>query len=102
MLEVISPEYLAEVRQFAEENGFSEDLEKKLEYLKNYGCKDDPKACKCCIGPPMFKQANSFEFCWYRYNEATGEYDRRWFNGGLIFHGDPKNTNLNSAWGVHT
>lgn len=102
--------HLDSVKAFAERTGQTESLENKLEYLGGYACHDTPEDTRCLLFTDFAPM--SFEFLIEKRGK-DGEYTR-WFNGGLIFHGDHDNggdggaptfsVNLNSAngWSIHT
>lgn len=76
MLDIKCPDYLAQVRQFAQAVGAADELEDKLDYLATYG--GTPDFTRCELHTDFAK--NSFEFVIYKD-------DLRWFNGGLIYSG---------------
>jgi len=117
-----SPEgYLQSVKDFAKQIGKEDDLDKKLDYLHNYANQDrnhdvdeklpEEKHYTRCL---LFKDfaPYSFEFMMERKND-DGEYVR-WFNGGLIFHGNHDGfgsgsyptlsvcLNPTDGWSIHT
>lgn len=98
--------YLESVRAFADATNRREQLEKELDYLANYS-----NNTKCELFKDFAPQ--SFYFIMYKGNSA-GEY-RRWFNGGLIFHGSHDGGGVNGSaptfatclqptdgWSIHT
>ena len=97
VMEIMCDEHLAKVRSFAAENGISAELEKKLEYLRDYGVADDGDDAlrvKCVLySGGIGLGGNSFEFLMMKRKTANEEY-RLWFNGGLVYH--------DKYWGVHT
>lgn len=101
------PEYLAEVRAWADANGCSAELEAQLGYLRDYA-----EGCVCELHKDF--APHSFEFLMRHPNHEV------WFNGGLIYSGpgcpsdgsfpsltvsiDSLNgrTDIEHKWSVHT
>lgn len=111
MIEHHNRDYFEQVKDFAEQTGQWDQLKEKLDYLNTYADHERKGLTKCVLYKDFAPY--SFEFCMLRKDMETGEY-RRWFNGGLIYHGDHDNggdgsaptfsVNLNpvSGWSIHT
>jgi len=81
-------EYLAEVRQFAEVVGKSDELREKLDYLRTYACTDendvmDETKTRC----NLYKDFAPYSFYFVMHRLLVDGTYSQWFNGGLIFHG---------------
>lgn len=116
MLHIYDQKYFDSVLAFAEKIGKKEQLQQKLDYLKNYACGQegdegyDPTKTKCYIGKDFAPY--SFAFSVAR-KDKNGEY-QYWFNGGLIFHGNHDSfgsgaapsfsvtLNKEDGWSIHT
>jgi hypothetical protein len=75
MLEVKCPEYLAEIREFADSAGLRDDLERNLDALSKFGD-------RCELGKDCQPH---FRFSVYRRTPMSDEYFL--FKGGLIYEG---------------
>lgn len=106
MLNIENQEHFDKVVEFAKSAGKMEQLQEKLDYLRNYSDSDT----KCHLGYDFAPY--SFSFCMTR-KDGSGEY-LPWFNGGLIFHGTHDNggdgssptlavcLNPTDGWSIHT
>lgn len=72
----MNQEYYDAVVKFAQENGLYDELKKELDFLHNYG--GDPDYTECQLFKDFAPQSFYFEIL---------RNGKRWFNGGLIFHG---------------
>lgn len=70
--------YLQHVRDFADSINMRDQLEKQLAYLENYGTRET--RCR------LYKDFSPRSFTFLIEAKQDGEW-RKWFNGGLIFHG---------------
>jgi len=107
MLCVKDEQYHQKVLDFAASIGLSENLEKSLSYLANYAGGENTRCVLYRDWAPY-----SYEFVMERRDD-TGIY-RRWFNGGLIYHGSHDGHGSGSAptfsctltptsgWSIHT
>ncbi len=109
---------LVEARAHADKIGLRDQLEKQLTYLAEYACQTDPNRTRCVLYTDFAPM--SFYFVMFvkkEIGEAPNCPDdgyKRWFNGGLIFHGPHDNggdggaptfsVNLSpqDGWSVHT
>ncbi len=80
MLVIENKEHFETVKAFAEETGQMEQLQGKLDYLAEFG--GEPKNVRCLLFRDF--APHSFEFMLQKH--VNGEW-KRWFNGGLIYHG---------------
>lgn len=76
MLTIKDQEYFDSVVKFAQEAGLYDDLKKQLDFLSGFG--GDPEKVEC----ELYKDFAPYSFY---FNMMKG--DKRWFNGGLLFHG---------------
>lgn len=83
-------EYYDEVKKFAATVGRGDQLKGKLNYLAQFGCKQDgtdPERCICTL----HKDFAPHSFGWStQIRKEDGTYDH-WLAGGLIFHGPHDN-----------
>lgn len=107
MLQIEDTEYFNSVLEFANKMGdkYKQNLEKKLEFLENYGGSKEYCTCK------LFK-----DWAQYSFGFVLEKDGKRMFNGGLIYHGqtpgehreNPLAVNLNMLngtevlWSIHT
>lgn len=110
MLDIQNQKHFDEVKSFAESTGQLEQLQQKLDYLDTYADHEKQGLTKCVLGKDWAPY--SFAFTMLK-RDANGEY-RRWFNGGLIYHGSHDNGGDGSAptfsvnltpqngWSIHT
>lgn len=80
MLKVMNQEYFDKVKKWAEENNLMPELQKELDYLANFG--GEPNYTECQLFSDFAPQSFYFEMM---------RNGKRWFNGGLIFHGPHDN-----------
>lgn len=110
-LVIENQEHFDVVKKFAEEAGRMEELQKELDYLGNYACtEEDPDRTRCRLGYDF--SPYSFYFI-MDVKDNNGGY-KRWFNGGLIYHGNHDrggdggmptlsvNLTPQDGWRVHT
>jgi len=76
VLKVMDQEYYETVVKFAKENNLMAELQKELDFLAGFG--GDPDQVQCELYKDFAPQS-------FYFNMMKGE--KRWFNGGLIFHG---------------
>jgi len=100
-------EALAEARRHAEKAGLVEDLQKNLDYLGTYA---GAERTRCRLFPDFAPY--SFEFVMEKL-DSEGQW-KRWFNGGLVYHGGHDGHGSGSAptlavtvspttgWSIHT
>jgi len=110
MIEAHNQDYFNEVKAFAERTGQWDQLKEKLDYLDTYADHERKGLTKCLLYKDFAPY--SFEFCMMRKN-ADGEW-ARWFNGGIVYHGEHDNGGDGSAptfsvnlvptngWSIHT
>lgn len=112
MLVVRDKAHLQEVMVFAEKIGKKDQLQKKLDYLGSYG--GDTDKVRAVLDRDF--SPYSFVFSVYRRDPTTGffDFDKRWFNGGLLYHGSHDSYGSGSAptfavtveptdgWSIHT
>lgn len=84
MIEVTDQDYFNSVMNFAEKANKVDNLREKLDYLGSYADHENTGLTKCLLYKDWAPY--SFEFVMLR-RDSNGEY-KRWFNGGLIFHGN--------------
>jgi hypothetical protein len=72
----MNQEHYDAVVKFAQENGLYDELKKELDYLANFG--GDPNYAECQLYKDFAPQSFAFDML---------RNGKRWFNGGLIFHG---------------
>lgn len=111
MLEIKNPEHLKEVKRFAEVRGKLEQLQGKLDWLKNFGGNSEETKVELMSD---FGGGPSFVFNVYGRDPRTGFIDQLRFNGGLIYHGPEDGFGSGSApsfavtlepvdgWEIHT
>ncbi|MHC4566640.1 MAG: DUF4120 family protein [Planctomycetota bacterium] len=111
MLQIEAKDQLREAFKFSRKIGMREDLKTQLSYLDTYAEHGDRGRTICRLYEDF--APHSFYFVMQVRDKETGEY-RRWFNGGLIFHGSHDNggdggaptlsVNLTpqNGWRVHT
>ena len=87
MLEIQNQEYFDEVVAFAKKIGMHDQLQEQLSYLATYADHNDEGLTKCLLGSDFAPQSFSFLM---QKKDKDGQF-QRWFNGGLIFHGDHDN-----------
>ena len=102
--------YLDEIKTFARQVGLAEQLDERLDYLDTYAEHGDHGKTRCLLCRDFAPYSCSFVM---EVLGDDGQY-RRWFNGGLIFHGPHDNggdgsyptlsVTLNPVhgWQVHT
>ncbi len=83
VIEKEGKEQLRGAFKVARANGLGEQLKKQLRYLNNYAEHGDVGRTQCRLWDDF--APHSFYFVMKRRQE-DGSY-KRWFNGGLIFHG---------------
>jgi hypothetical protein len=88
MLVIECKEYLEKIRFAASELGALDKLEKQLEYLASYACRDgadnvDLKQTKTYLSQDFAPLSFAFRLS-KRCEDGTY---RHWFNGGLIYSG---------------
>jgi len=89
MLDVRCPEHMKEVREFAKKEGIEDNLQKRLDYLANYG----ESETRCIVTLDIYG-GHSFGLVMQRKTEDD-TWDN-WWVGGLIYH------EHDQTWGVHT
>lgn len=82
MLVIENQEHYDKVLAFAKKVGLEDDLQQRLDYLTHYACQDDPEHTRCLL----YWDFAPYSFAFTMEVKRDGEY-KRWFNGGLIFHG---------------
>ncbi len=110
MLKIECEEYFAEVKAFAEKTGQMVQLQEKLDYLDTYAEHGDRGKTRCRLWKDY--APCSFNLLMERRQE-DGSYER-WWNGGLIYHGQHDGFGSGSAptfstcvtptsgWSVHS
>jgi hypothetical protein len=94
---------IEEVRQFAREQGLTENFEEGLRYLNGYACNERFDACRIELWPITWNPV-SFEFQMYYKKRDETEY-KPWMNGGLIYFGPRDGEEVNPerhGWSTHT
>jgi hypothetical protein len=77
---------LEQVRDFARSIRLSEQLERQLGYLADYGRNGDRPSRQCVLSYDF--ALHSFSFAHYWLPDSTGDGKRQlWLNGGLIYSG---------------
>lgn len=112
MLVIKDPEYMADVKEFADTVGMRKQLEEKLKYLDEFAEHGDRGRTQCHIRKDFAPY--SFEFTMTRRRpEGEDGYDF-FFVGGLVYHGKHDNGGDGSfptlsvcleptnGWEVHT
>src|SRR5262249_3059027 len=88
MLEVCCPERLEKARAFAKALGVEDNLQSRLDYLAEFGCRIsdteiDPERAKTVL----YKDFAPYSFYFVvQRRKPDGTYEH-WFDGGLIYHG---------------
>ncbi len=100
-------EHFEMVKAFAEETDQMDQLQVKLDFLDGFG--GEPKNVRCLL----FKDFAPYSFYFVLEKHVEGKW-KRWFNGGLIYHGAHDNGGDGGAptysvcltpirgWSVHT
>lgn len=110
MLNVVDKEYFDKVMDFAIKAGKEKSLQEGLNFLGTYACHEDKEKTRC----DLYKDFAPASFYFVMFIKGKdGEY-KRYFNGGLIFHGQHDGfgdgsfptlsvcLNPTDGWSVHT
>ena len=109
MLQVECLDHLDKVREFAKSTGRSRQLEEQLDYLAGYACHKSPQDTRCLLYPDFAP----YSFYFVMERKEKDQY-RRWFVGGVIFHGPHDHGGTGEAptfsvcleptdgWSIHT
>jgi hypothetical protein len=83
MLDIHNQEYFDQVVEFAKRTNQYDQLKQKLDYLETYAEHGEVGKTRCIL----FRDFAPFSFEFQmQLRQPDGSY-KRWFNGGLIYHG---------------
>ena len=118
MLVIQDTKRFKEAKDFARKTGLASQFAKQLNYLRTYAESPEGGRPKVRVTLGWDFAPHSFSILWERWEKdssgATRPGWRRWFNGGLIFHGPHDrggdggaptfsvNLSPHVGWSVHT